>query len=411
MDPTLPVTAVVVGPCAVRALRGPAGRLDLAAAALAGVDDEFVLVDEQPVAVAGLWREVFTPMLDDDAALLVCPSWWSDYRIATVRDAAHRMVPEVAITRRSAMLASAVPNQPAVVVEITESFVALSRPADDQPAEVVSRESSPKRVAEEVARLLASIGGGGGVVVDRADGVPGATDLAALIADRLRTDQIAVIVVDDDRLLRTAERSLSVAEERQRPLKPARSRLARFVPLAAGVGATGVLVAVMAAAGREPQPTTLLVEGRVVVEVPASWSARRITAGPGSARVQVMSPTDSHAAVHVTQSLVPSGETLQRTADTLRRAMLDEPPDVFVDFNPDDRRGDRPAVTYREIRDGHDIRWAVLLDGDVRISVGCQSPRDSEEAVRAVCERAIASARNVGELPGTVAPQRQSNNT
>ncbi|MFZ0834954.1 MAG: type VII secretion-associated protein, partial [Mycobacterium sp.] len=156
---------------------------------------------------------------------------------------------------------------------------------------------------------------------------------------------------------------------------------------------------------------TLLVEGRVVVEVPATWTARRITAGPGSARVQVNSPGDPHAALHVTQSPVPRGETLQHTAEALGRAMLDEPPGVFVDLNPADRAGERQAVTYREVRDGHDIRWTVLLDGAVRISIGCQSARGAEETVRAACERAVASARDVGEFAGTVAPQPESNNT
>src|SRR5262245_16772083 len=88
--------------------------------------------------------------------------------------------------------------------------------------------------------------------------------------------------------------------------------------LAGGVAAAGVLaVALMVARAPTPtrSPTTRLVEGRVVVEVPSTWTARRITAGPGSARVQVTSPTDPQSALHVTQSRVPSGETLLRTAD------------------------------------------------------------------------------------------------
>ena len=181
--------------------------------------------------------------------------------------------------------------------------------------------------------------------------------------------------------------------------------------LAGGVAAAAALTgAVMVAGDPTPQrsSTTLLVEGRVVVEVPATWIARRITAGPGSARVQVTSPTDPHAALHVTQSPVPTGETLPRTADALRRAMLAEQPGLIVDFNPEDRRGSRPAVTYREVRDGHDIVWTVLLDATLRISIGCQSARGSEEAVRSTCERAIESAR---QLTGTVAPQHRSNNT
>jgi type VII secretion-associated protein (TIGR03931 family) len=68
---------------------------------------------------------------------------------------------------------------------------------------------------------------------------------------------------------------------------------------------------------------------------------------------------------------------------------------VFVDFNPDDRRSGRPAVTYREVRAGHDIRWTVITDGEVRIGIGCQSAVGREESIAAVCEQAIGSARQI----------------
>jgi len=66
----------------------------------------------------------------------------------------------------------------------------------------------------------------------------------------------------------------------------------------------------------------------------------------------------------------------------------------FVDFNADDRRGDQPAVTYREMREGHDIRWTVFLDHRVRISIGCQSARGAEAL-------ALLKAWNTGH-PGGV---------
>ena len=51
-------------------------------------------------------------------------------------------------------------------------------------------------------------------------------------------------------------------------------------------------------------PTTFLVEGRVALTVPANWPTQRVVAGPGSARVQVTSPSDPEVALHVTQSPV-----------------------------------------------------------------------------------------------------------
>lgn len=399
----MPVT-VIVGPSAVRAPRD--SRIDdVVTAALDGVDDDFVLLDGQPVAVDSLWGEVFRALLDDEAATLICPSRWSEHRIAAVSAAAHSVVARVEVSRRSAALASVVTRPPGAVVEIAADAIAVSRPPIDRPTRIVAREEDPTHVADEVARFA----GTGCVVIDRPDGTPGADVLSTLIADRLRAGGSTVTVVDDTWLLRAVQ--APAADERVEPAGAGRPR--RIWPWVGAAVAAGVAVAGIVTGAGRPAATrpTLLVEGRVVVEVPATWTARRITAGPGSARVEVDSPSDPHAAVHVTQSLVPRGETLAQTAETLRRAMLDEPPGVFVDFNATGRSGTRSSVTYREIRDGHDIRWVVLLDGLVRISIGCQSARGGEEAVRDACERAVRSAREVGEIAGTVEPHRQSNNT
>jgi type VII secretion-associated protein (TIGR03931 family) len=402
--------AVLVGPVVVRSSHDTAvEHSERATQALASIDDELALVEGQPVAVAALWREVLSSTSAGRAALLVFPSWWSDRRVETLREAARGIAGDVAVARRAVLLAQSASRRPAVVVEIAESFVALTRPPDVRPACIVSREGDPVAVADEVARLVT----GPPVVVDRADGVGGAADLGEMILARLRSRGLAATVIDDDRLLQVAESCAPQAGEPQpavgeRKAAAAPRRARRSVTLAAGVAVTGVLfvaVTVGGDPGATAPRTALLIEGHVVVEVPATWSARRVTAGPGSARLQVSSPANPHAAVHVTQSPVPKDETLQRTADTLRRALQAQPPGVFVDFDPGDRRGGRPAVTYREIRSGHDIRWTVLLDGDVRISVGCQSARGSESAVLEACERAISSARNIGEFAGTVARQ------
>ena len=145
----------------------------------------------------------------------------------------------------------------------------------------------------------------------------------------------------------------------------------------------------------ETAPTTFLVEGRVALTVPANWPTQRVVAGPGSARVQVTSPSDPEVALHVTQSPV-AGETLGGTAERLKQAIDAEPAGVFVDFNPSGISAGRPAVTYREVRAGHHVRWTVLLDGAVRISVGCQSRPGDEDAVRDACEQAVRSAHAIG---------------
>lgn len=401
--------AVLVGPCTVRSSHSSqAEHSERVTQALATIDDELALVEGRPVAVAALWRDVLSSATAGCGSLLVCPSWWSDKRVETVLAAARELTSDVEVAGRAALLAQSCSRTPAVVVEIAESFVALSRPPDGRPACVVPRDGDPAAVADEVVRLTT----GRSVVIDRAEGVGGAADLGAMIMARLRFRGCTVTVVDDDRLLRAAALCAPCADDPPpagaRKALGTRRRPRQWIAVVVGVVVTCVLVAAVRAVGG-PEPSTprmtLLIEGRVVVEMPADWPVRRVTMGPGSARLQVSSPANLHAAVHVTQSPVPNDETLQRTADTLRRALQIQPPGVFVDFNPDDRRGARPAVTYREIRNGHDIRWTVLLDRDARISVGCQSAPGSESTVQQVCEHAISSARNISEFAGTVAAQ------
>jgi type VII secretion-associated protein (TIGR03931 family) len=145
---------------------------------------------------------------------------------------------------------------------------------------------------------------------------------------------------------------------------------------------------------RDPIPMTLLVEGRVAVKVPALWAVQRVTAGPGSARIQVMAPDES-VALLVTQAQVHEGETLASTSTMLRDALDEQSAGVFSRFNPDDRRADRPVATYREVRGGRQIDWAVFVDGTVRIAVGCQTPPGGEDALRSACDEAIRSAHAV----------------
>jgi type VII secretion-associated protein (TIGR03931 family) len=214
-----------------------------------------------------------------------------------------------------------------------------------------------------------------------------------------------VTEIDDARLLQLARRASQLRSDFDEPRSTggARGSRSRAWPLgwlaAAGVVVVAAVPAVGVLCRHEGQAmhktaTTFLVEGRVALTVPADWPTQRVVGGPGSARVQVTSPSDPEVALHVTQSPV-AGDTLSETAERLKRAIDAEPAGVFVDFNPYATSAGRPAVTYREVRAGHQVWWTVLLDGAVRISVGCQSRPGGEDAVRDVCEQAVRSAHAV----------------
>ncbi|MDI3314699.1 MAG: type VII secretion-associated protein [Mycobacterium sp.] len=385
---------------------------DMAGIALEALDDTVALVDERPVAVASLWRTVLgsldlgNPETHNDV-VLVYPSWWSPSRVAVLTAAAGVFAGKVEAHRRCWLLAGgATTGRPAVVVEIAERLVMVT--GAQRVAE--PRRGSPRGIAERIARVVAELTGGSGatVLIDAPGTISGAAELAAMVATavRLNGSGVTVAVVDDRRLRRLALRKGSAASDPPAPpsaeraygagLRHRKRRPARVLP--AGLALAAALAALTVGNQRAPvtgrTPTTFLVTERIALTVPAAWGVQRVDAGPGPARIELTSPSDPEAALHVTQS--PVGEnTLRATAESLKHALDAQPPGVFVDFDPAGQSAGRPAVTYREVRSAHDIRWTVVLDEGIRIGVGCQSRRGGEEAMRGVCEQAVRSARAV----------------
>jgi type VII secretion-associated protein (TIGR03931 family) len=392
---------------------------EIFSAALDAIDDRVALVDGRPVAVDSLWcaalRSLDCGTPDPQKTMIVVhPSWWPSSRVGVVTAAAEGVADDVCALPRSWLLMQASPISNAepgatVLVEIAERLVAIAG------AEVVAvpRRAEPHPVAEDVATVIAGMTSGttSVVLIDAPSTVAGASALATSIASAVRTSGLTVVDIDDARLPRLAtlaQSALSAQDEPPQPRSAAsggvRSRTRMLRRLAAvSVVLTVLSLAVWAvtAVGRRAgsavttAPPTFLVEGRVALMVPTNWPTQRVIAGPGSARIQITSPSDPEVALHVTQSAVPD-ETLSATADRLKRAIDAEPAGVFVDFNPSGISAGRPAVTYREVRASHQVWWIVLLDGAVRISVGCQSRPGGEDAIRQVCEQAVRSAHAIG---------------
>jgi type VII secretion-associated protein (TIGR03931 family) len=393
---------VEVGPNVIRQLccGGHAVAHDeMVRVAFDSIDDPVTLVDLRPVPVDSLWRMVLGSVdcESPERAFVVHPSWWAPARIDVVSAAAQVLACEVVMRPRSWLLTQTSPH-PTVVVEIADCFVVITG------AVVIAetRREDPHCVVETVVRSILEMTSDTTlvVVIDAPSTVTGAGALGAMIAEGLHVSGgISAVQVDDALFKRYA------AEIFQREGSPSKSHCAegagrgyrRHWVLALVVlliiGALGALASVRrgAPAGGDVA-TTFLVEGRVALEVPAQWPTQRVVAGPGSARVQVTSPSDPEMALHVTQSRVAIA-TLSATAESLKHAIDAEPTGVFVDFNPAGSSAGRAAVTYREVRSGHDIRWTVLVDKAVRISIGCQSRHGHNDAMQQVCELAVRSAR------------------
>jgi type VII secretion-associated protein (TIGR03931 family) len=407
-------TVVAAGPGVVRRLCCGTTRVagddtsEIMHAALDAIDDQVAVVDGRPVSVDSLWCAALRSVgCGCPTAHVVYPSWWSSSRVGVIAAAAAVLADDAQLRPRSWLLKQASHADPdaTVVVEIAERLVAIAA----QDVVAVPRTGELDAVATEVARLVSEIScdTAAAVVIDVPSAVAGAQVLARSIAGRLRRDGQRAVEIDDARLARLA-RSSSLQAQHEQPSPQhgddgaaVRSRARMFGWLAAAAVLLAATVPVMAVVGRHSvppvsaAPTTFLVEGRVALTVPADWPAQRVISGPGSARMQVTSPSDSEVALHITQSPIPA-EALSATADQLKRAIDAEPAGVFVDFNPSGITAGRPAVTYREVRASHHVRWTVLVDGSIRISVGCQSRPGAEEAVHDVCEQAVRSARAIG---------------
>jgi type VII secretion-associated protein (TIGR03931 family) len=370
------------------------------------IDDPVTLVDLRPVPVDSLWQMVLRSVDcgSPERAIVVHPSWWAPTRVDVVTAAAQVLAGEVLMRPRSWLLtqASSLESQhPTVVVEIADCFVVITGAA----VIAETRRAESKCVVEAVVRSILEMTSDttAVVVIDAPSTVGGAGALGAMIAEGLHASgSISAVQVNDALFKRYAaaifQREDSSCESHCTDGASCGYRrhwgLALVVLLIIGV--LGVLGALASARRDAPAgsdvPTTFLVEGRIALEVPAQWPTQRVVAGPGSARVQVTSPSDPEMALHVTQSRVPIA-TLSATAESLKQAIDAEPIGVFVDFNPAGNSAGRAAVTYREVRPGHDIQWTVLVDKAVRISIGCQSRRGHNDAMREVCDLAVRSAR------------------
>jgi type VII secretion-associated protein (TIGR03931 family) len=361
---------VEVGPISVR---GPyCAEEKWVSAGIEGIDDELILVDDRPVDIADVWCTIMRDVVGGptETVVVVCPTWWPSARVERVTEAARTVANEVVVMRRAQVLGGSGP----VLVEIAPEFTVVSTASGIFAA----------LTQGDIDTLVAKIPTRGVAVVDG--------PLAAVIADRLRSNGVAVTVADPDWVRRGVEAIHSAHETDEPEERPSTKRGMTAVLAGTVLSAAALCGGYVARPDAHPPnpavPMTLLVEGRVGVMVPARWVVQRITSGPGSARVQVVSPDDGEVALHVTQSPLVPPQSREQVAESLRRALSEASDSVFVDFDP-------AALTYREVRADHHIAWFVLIDGTLRIAIGCQSAPGRHEAVRDACDRAIRSAHAV----------------
>lgn len=387
---------IEAGPATIRRRCCEDAESAYAAAALEWIDDPIGLADGQPFSVPEMLGDLLDCALWVESVELIHPSWWPDRRVQLLAAAAGGQDREVVTRSRAAVLASA--SRAAVVVEIAAGLVAVTASAG---AEVVAepRAGAPGEVADAVAEQIRAAvrRHPGAVVIDAPAGIGGAGVLSALIEQRL-PPELPVTVVDQLPPIRGSfEAPIAEPAVAEPAVAGRRRRGASASVVGAALALALALVPRHDARTDTAAPVTYLVESRVAVQVPEGWVTRRVSDGPGSPRVEVVSPTAPQLVLHITQAPAV-GDTLTAIAEPLQRALRRadaEMPGVFVGFDAAGISAGRPAVTYQEVRDGRHVDWAIVVDRGVRIGIGCQSEPAGQATLREACEAAVRSAHAV----------------
>ncbi|MBM4481469.1 type VII secretion-associated protein [Prescottella equi] len=164
--------------------------------------------------------------------------------------------------------------------------------------------------------------------------------------------------------------------------------------------AVGSMLAVRYTRGSEPQPAAAPAQrveiGRASTELPDSWHVR----GDRSGRLDLVPDDGRDGRIVVLPTELAVGSAWDSVVRGLERKIGERgAAGPFSDFAADVEFGGRRSAAYVEApADGSRVRWYVLLEDDVQVSVGCQYRDAGWEAIAEDCEQAVravtvASAR------------------
>ncbi|WP_155981558.1 type VII secretion-associated protein [Nocardia sp. BMG111209] len=162
------------------------------------------------------------------------------------------------------------------------------------------------------------------------------------------------------------------------------------LPAAPSISASGSQLP----SGISPAPqTTVRLFDRVRADLPPGWHPNTRT----DARVDLTPDNGARQRITVTQRQLSPGAKLGDVAETLDRQIAQRPPGTVGELKHDNVFGDHPGLSYEEFPgDGTTVRWQVLVDSGVQVSVGCQYESNTWPAVADACERFVRGLR-VGE--------------
>ncbi|MFC6009668.1 type VII secretion-associated protein [Nocardia lasii] len=139
----------------------------------------------------------------------------------------------------------------------------------------------------------------------------------------------------------------------------------------------------------KPRPATETL-GRVVIEIPAGWHPSTAT----ETRVDLVPDDATRHRITITQKPVTPGTGYSEVAADLTAQIAKKPAGTVTPVRRDVVFAGRPGLAYEEHpTDGSTVRWHVLVERGVQVSVGCQYAGDEWDGVVSACEQVVGAVR------------------
>ncbi|MGQ4618034.1 type VII secretion-associated protein [Nocardia sp. R7R-8] len=148
---------------------------------------------------------------------------------------------------------------------------------------------------------------------------------------------------------------------------------------------------VAAPSAEAPSPTAPPAEaapeafGRIRFRVPPGWRIAQ-SSDTGRARVDLVPEATARQRITVMQAPLTASSSYAQIAAKLETQIAQHTPGVLTDLQQDVMFGGRSGLAYLEHPgDGSTVRWHVLLESGIQVSIGCQYAGDEWGPLEAPC--------------------------
>ncbi|WP_156959399.1 type VII secretion-associated protein [Nocardia sp. BMG51109] len=130
--------------------------------------------------------------------------------------------------------------------------------------------------------------------------------------------------------------------------------------------------------------------GRVRVPVPGGWHV----ASRSDARADLMPDDGARRRITLAQTDLTPGAGIDDVARTLESQMRRRPTGTVTDLHRTSDPNGRPGLSYDEYPpDGTTVRWQVVVDSGLQVSVGCQYPSGDWQPMAGPCAQVANDLR------------------